>query len=106
MWSAIDNTFARQPLSFKVLSTVVLATIIGFADFLSGTELAFSVFYILPIALAAWYCGRTQGHILAVLAAAYWFAAALPVRDIYQAEWILYWNVTARLATFLGSSSF
>ena len=49
-----------------LLSGALLASVImvGIADFATGSELAFSVFYFIPIGLAAWFLGREMGTAL------------------------------------------
>lgn len=44
-----------------------LLTVVGLADFLTGTEISFSIFYVAPIAVVAWFSGRGAGWAFAVL---------------------------------------
>jgi len=39
---------------------LLLIVLLGFSDHLSGFELSFSVFYLIPISIAAWYIGKTE----------------------------------------------
>ncbi len=49
---------------------------IGFVDYLTGPEIGFSLFYIPPIVVAAWFYGRREAVLLALTAAAAcWFVA-------------------------------
>ncbi|MDQ3870648.1 MAG: hypothetical protein M3301_03405, partial [Chloroflexota bacterium] len=43
-----------MPAAAGLLLAVALVLVIGLVDTLSGPELAFSIFYLLPITLATW----------------------------------------------------
>ena len=45
------------------------------ADLATGPQLALSLFYLAPIALAAWYLGWHVGLVMCALSTAAWFAA-------------------------------
>ena len=79
---------------------VFLILMVGLADFLTLPELTFSVVYLIPVSLLAWYGGRGWGIFGAVLAASIWFAS-----DHIQAPRISanvqLWNGCSRLAVFL-----
>ncbi len=38
---------------------IALGLIIGFADYITGKEISFSIFYLLPILLVTWFHYRT-----------------------------------------------
>ena len=48
--------------------SVALVALVGFCDFITGIESTFTLLYILPIALAAWYRGKPFGIVVAGLA--------------------------------------
>ena len=52
--------------------SVVLVGLIGIATYATEVELRFSFFYLLPIALSAWFVGRSAGIFLALASAAAW----------------------------------
>ena len=37
--------------------SLILVPLIGILDYLSGFELSFSIFYLLPVGFVAWYAG-------------------------------------------------
>ena len=57
-----------------VIICLVLLTAIGAIDYLTGFEMFFSVFYLLGVASAAWFVGRTFGFIMSVLSVLVWLA--------------------------------
>jgi signal transduction histidine kinase len=80
---------------------VVTLLIMGFVDYITGVELSFSVFYLIPIAFVAYYGSKFQGLFTAVLSAVSWLAADLSAIDRYSSHAIPYWNMLVRLGFFL-----
>lgn len=80
---------------------LLTVAVIGGADVATGSELSSSVFYALPVGLAAWYAGTEWGFALSVLAAATWYVADLAAGATYSASWIPVWNGGVRLAFFV-----
>jgi hypothetical protein len=54
------------------MNTALLG-IVAVLDHLSGTDLQFSVFYFVPIALSAWQLGPTAALAAAVASSAVWW---------------------------------
>jgi diguanylate cyclase (GGDEF)-like protein len=81
--------------------TVLMTLIIGVVDFIIGHEISTALFYVLPIAVAAWYGGRKLGIAVSVLAAAAWLITDIGAGQQYSHPAILPWNTFMRLAIFL-----
>jgi diguanylate cyclase (GGDEF)-like protein len=62
----------RQALLLLIL---VLTGVIGVVDYATGTAVRFFTFYLLPIAMVAWYFGRRATVCAALVCGAVWFAA-------------------------------
>ena len=84
-----------------LLFTLALSLLLGLLDYLIGPELSFSVFYTMPIMLAAWYGGKRVGLIIAIVSAAIWLGADLAAGSNYTAMLIPIWNTMVRLAFFI-----
>ncbi|MGE3803901.1 MAG: GGDEF domain-containing protein [Gemmataceae bacterium] len=98
------SLFARLPTGVLLLVCVLMLALIGLADYFSGQELASDLFYLVPVALAAWYAGRNQGLLIGTLAAALW----LLVKTYERAELhpaIHLWNGGVRLAFFVFAAA-
>jgi diguanylate cyclase (GGDEF)-like protein len=74
--------------------------VVGVADFLTGRELAFSLFYLIPIVLVTWFSGRNLGLVLSAISAMGWFAADALARQSQPEPVIMYWNAFVRLSFF------
>ena len=92
-----------EQLSFPLKSLLVALLILAIAlcDFVTGPELSFSLFYILPVWLATWLLNRTAGILASLASAAMWFAADVAAGHQYAHALIGVWNAFVRLAIFL-----
>lgn len=66
-------------------------------DYNTGTEISFSIFYLLPISVAVWYLGTWQGFIASLISAALWFAGETRT---FSHETIPLWNALVRFGFF------
>ena len=101
MFKYISNYL--ESLSERRRLSVMLATslLLGFIDFIIGPELSFSVFYTVPIMLAAWYGNKLAGLTVAIVSAGIWLGADLIAGNDYSTLLIPFWNTLVRLAFFL-----
>lgn len=80
---------------------LALVVAVGAVDYATGEELSSSIFYVLPIGLAAWYGSRRMGVLVGVAGACTWYAADSAAGAVYSAAWIPFWNAGVRLLFFL-----
>ena len=78
-----------------------LLLFIGVLDYLTGPELAFSLFYIAPIALVVWFGGIGLGVVVAILAAITLVFSDMAAGLVYSNPLIPYWNIAVRASFFL-----
>lgn len=100
MLNAVHRVMAGRSAARAVALSVAGVAVVGVFDLLTGYELSFSVFYTLPIALAAWYAGPRPGVGMCLLAAATWFAMDRLAGHPYGHPAIPVWNAAVRLAFF------
>ncbi len=89
-----------RKLSLTALSLVAVASIC-LVDLLSGPDIGFSLFYLIPVVVTAWYVGRVPGVILAVAAALAWLFADTVNRGGVSAA-ASAWNAFTRLVIFIA----
>ena len=78
---------------------ILLLVGIGAFDYMTGTDLSLSIFYLAPISLVAWAVGRRAALFLSFIGAAIWLAADLACRTS-AGSGIPYWNSAVRFGFF------
>jgi diguanylate cyclase (GGDEF)-like protein len=81
--------------------SIVLIVLIGFIDQYTGSHISMMLLYALPILLSAWYCGKTEGVIVAIAAAASWLIVNLIHPQPGESLVILSWNALTRVGIFV-----
>ena len=81
---------------------LILIVLLGVFDYLTGPQISFSVFYLLPISLVTWLTNRQSGIISAMFSAIVWLIADLSAPTAYTHPLIPFWNATVRLLVFLA----
>ncbi len=92
-----------DPLFKPNLILVVIApsvVVLGFVDYVTGHELGFSLFYLLPIAIAAWKVGRTGSYLISILSSIVWFFSDISSHP-YSSVLFALWNTIMQLLCFL-----
>jgi len=89
-----------RKLSLTALSLVAVASIC-LVDLLSGPDIGFSLFYLIPVVVTAWFVGRGPGVILAVAGALAWLFADTVNRGGVSAA-ASAWNGFTRLVIFIA----
>jgi diguanylate cyclase (GGDEF)-like protein len=90
-----------KAILFAVLTASIMS--VGIIDHATGTELAFSIFYLFPISIAAWVIGWKTGVFLSIESAFCWYLADILARTIpYSNPLVPVWNAGVRLITFLA----
>jgi diguanylate cyclase (GGDEF)-like protein len=99
----INILASLQRLPGYVVGALALVQIalVGLLDYLTGSELAFFVFYLAPILTVTWYGTRALGVATAALCASIWTGVILLAQPLYSNPIAPYWNAAVRLALFL-----
>ena len=95
------NPFSRQPKSLLAGLGLILVVVVGFFDYISGPEIGFSIFYLLPISLVTWFVGMLAGFLIAFVSAATWLVLHLVKAGYYSHTFIPYWNSLIQLGFFV-----
>ena len=84
-----------------VTAGLAFVALLGVANYLSGPDVSFLIFYTAPVFLVAWYVGRGAGLLMCAASALSWLLAALGTFDHYASPLTVYWNVAVRLGFML-----
>ena len=86
---------------FWFIFSLFFALFIGVTDYITGSEISFSIFYMIPISIATLLSGRIGGSFASLFSATMWLVADLTAGSHYS-YWILpYWNAFVRLGYFM-----
>jgi len=100
VFAKIDSILCKYSCAQINLLSVLLIAVISIIDRVNGYEIGISLFLLIPIAIAAWYCGYRVGVMFSILSAIIWF-----LNDRIGHEYLNpiapYWNAMARLGFFL-----
>jgi signal transduction histidine kinase len=84
-----------------VTVTLIVVTIVGAADYLTGHEILFSIFYLVPVAMAAWTVGRGFAIAISVLSVVAWLIGDRAAGAVYPHAFVPVWNSAIILAFYL-----
>lgn len=74
--------------------------ILGAIDYLTGFELSFSFFYLIPVTITAWSLGKTSGLIFSMISASVWFTSNLLSGEIVPNTFVGVWNTLIRFGFY------
>ena len=95
------NAVQRLRLRVIVATSLAMVGFVAVGDIITGTEISFSAFYLLPVVLASSGGGAKTGIRLAVVAAVAWFGAELLAHDDALQHLLVHlWNMCVRFVVF------
>ncbi|MBW2451685.1 MAG: HAMP domain-containing histidine kinase [Deltaproteobacteria bacterium] len=89
------------PKAWLITIGLLLVIFLGVLDTLTGQEVSFSAFYMLPIYLVTWYAGRWPGIVISLFSASTWLTADFASGHVASHSLIPFWNMLVRLTFFL-----
>ena len=97
------NQFEKLLSSSNVVRRVLILLLIlifGWLDLFTGYEYSFSVFYLLPVSIAAWFDHKSILILTIILSGATWFYADVSSGHLYANSLAPYWNIFVRFVFF------
>jgi diguanylate cyclase (GGDEF)-like protein len=95
------SIFEERSKPFWIIVGFALIGGVGILDFLTGYELAFSEFYLIPVSLVTWRTSRRLGILASLTSALVWLIADIAAGNSYSHPFIYAWNTLLRLSFFL-----
>lgn len=86
---------------FIILVEITLVAVVVVLDVLTGYEISFSLFYVIPISFAAWYISQRHAIIASFASAILWLFADWTSGHVYPHPLIPIWNTLIRLSFFI-----
>ncbi len=100
LYHAIERMLFSLSETTATIVSLSLLSAIALLDHLTGYEIAFSLFYIAPIAIAAWRTRTSVAMLMCALGATVWGAVDYTAGHEYSSGLILLWNSMVRLFFF------
>ena len=85
-------------------ASLAVFILIGWLDYITGYEFGFFIFYFVPVAIAAWYCGPKDGICIAIASAVCWYCSDRFTHHPYSHAYFVYWEMFMRLISFLTTA--
>jgi len=79
---------------------IFLLLLMGFIDYVTGRDFAFSIFYLVPIFIVAWYSGKRDGIFMAFLGSVVWLVVDT-MGGIGNTDAVAIWNGLVRFGFFI-----
>ena len=95
----IAKYFNKQPKTFFILLGILFTLVICVIDIVTKDFFVLE-FYIIPVALAAWFAGRNTGYFMAILSAIATLMIDITETPHHQYAVIHYWNLCMNLGFF------
>ncbi|WP_336942900.1 GGDEF domain-containing protein [Acinetobacter modestus] len=99
MERTLERLFAHNP-AIRRLLIILITTVLGIIDLVTGYEYSFSVFYLLPVSIAAWYDHAKITVVTILISAITWLFADINAGHLYSNPIIPFWNTIVRLGLF------
>jgi diguanylate cyclase (GGDEF)-like protein len=97
---SLEYLYKQKKTTLWVI-VILLMLIIGVIDYLTGIDISFSFFYILPVAMATWALGKISGRWIAFICAVIWQGSNILAGEQFNTPLIFLWNAATRLGFFL-----
>jgi diguanylate cyclase (GGDEF)-like protein len=91
-----------KKVSLLKASIIVSSITVGlfFTDYITGTEISFSIFYLIPVTIAVFLSGKGLGLVFSVVCAVAWITADILAGTHFTKFFIPVWNTLVRLGYF------
>jgi signal transduction histidine kinase len=94
------HNLEQRPWPLLVATSFGLLILVGLADYLTGFNISFSVFYLLAIGFAVWFVGRGFGFLLSVLSVISWLIGDFAAGARFPNLFVPAWNAAILLAFY------
>lgn len=101
VFQAINRRIESCSIACITVLTAAGVAGLGVVDYVTGPEIAFSIFYLMPIYATTVRAGKRAGLVASVASAAVWGVADMVSAHAYSLAWAPVWNSVVRFAFFV-----
>ncbi|MDD5282265.1 MAG: HAMP domain-containing sensor histidine kinase [Candidatus Omnitrophica bacterium] len=91
---------------YYFILALALVCFIGFLDYITGWELQFFIFYLLPIGIIVWFGGLFLGILVSLISIFTWYSIDIFTRHQHASVYIFIWNGGIRFIVFVTVAFF
>jgi diguanylate cyclase (GGDEF)-like protein len=95
------TSLAKKGKPFWAIAGFIAIALIGIVDYLTGYEISFSLFYLIPISAIAWFVGIGPGIWASAVCTLVWVAGDIAAEQVYSYSFIYAWNALMRLGLYI-----
>lgn len=99
----LSDLFIFRSRMTPLLIGFILLAFVGVLDWITGPQLDFALFYLLPVGFVTWHAGKRFGYVASVVSAAVWLCVDRLTGAKSSEPLIVWWNLAMRLTFFSGS---
>src|SRR5438128_1567495 len=103
MLQRLRDSLGRQPRWRILVFSGLLLALVGYVDGLTGPELTFAQFYLVPVCLVTWLVNRRWGYFMALASAGICMWAEHLGAAVYTNPLLQEWNFLTRLGFFAAA---
>jgi len=100
-WKPIETMLFRPPHWRWTAGALLAILAVGVVDYITGPRITFSLFYLIPVMVAAWLSGTAAAVSASALAAVVWLCAEFASSRLDADTFVYIWNFCARLLFLL-----
>ena len=98
--TSISNML-RRSRTLSIVIVLLLVLVVGIADYFSGYQIYWSIFYLVAISLAVWNVGRHFAVLVAALSITSWLVGDWAAGVVYPNRFVPVWNVLITFGFYL-----
>ena len=83
-----------------MVTSLGFVAVVGLVDYFTGSAIFFSAFYLIPVALAAWFVGKVMGNVVSMLSVAVSLVGDFAAGAHYPSLFVPLWNGAIALTVY------
>jgi signal transduction histidine kinase len=98
---SVNEYFNNQSKTALFIWGLAAVLFVSAADYITGREINFAIFYLLPVTFVAWYADRNKAVFITLISSLTEFSANSAAGRTYSHVLISFWNSAVQLGFFL-----
>src|SRR5215471_20566471 len=95
------SNILRRSRTLSIVFVLLLVLLVGIADYFSGYQIYWSIFYLVAICFALWNVGVLFALLISLLSIASWLLGDWIAGVVYPDRFVAIWNTLITLGSYL-----